>query len=125
MGALGGDRGRDLEDGGGQAGLRECPGGGLVTLAVRALAPAPSNEEIVSFTNFHRLGLGLPLHPFVRGLLFFYGLCLHDLTSEGILHIATITMLCEAFLGIAPYWRFLTRIKYRQHLHKNPPKQSR
>jgi hypothetical protein len=41
---------------------------------VEKLAPTPRNEEIVSFITFHPLGLGLPLHPFVRGLLFFYGL---------------------------------------------------
>lgn len=41
---------------------------------VRQLAPAPSDREIVSFIDFHRLGLGLPLHRFVRGLLFFYDL---------------------------------------------------
>jgi hypothetical protein len=41
---------------------------------VRKLAPTPRNEEIISFIDFHRLWLGLPLHPFVRGLLFFYGL---------------------------------------------------
>lgn len=68
----------------------------------------PGDGEIVSFTTFHRLGLCLPLLPFMWGLLFFYGLRLHDLTSEGILHIATFIMLCEAFLGIAPHfvlWR--------------------
>jgi hypothetical protein len=41
---------------------------------VGQLAPAPSDQEIISFIDFHRLGLGLPLHHFVRGLLFFYGL---------------------------------------------------
>jgi hypothetical protein len=83
------------------------------THAVRALALAPSDEEIVSFTDFHLLGLGLPLHPLVRGLLFFYGLGLHDLTQEGILHIATFITLCEAFLGIAPHfalWRWVFQV---------------
>jgi hypothetical protein len=41
---------------------------------IRKLAPTPRNEEIVSFIAFYCLGLGLPLHPFVQGLLFFYGL---------------------------------------------------
>ena len=79
-------------------------------LAVRALASEPDVQEIVSFTDFHRLGLGLTLHPFAQGLLFFYGLHLHDLTSEGILHISTIITLCEAFFVITPHfalWRYL------------------
>jgi hypothetical protein len=62
----------------------------------------PRDMEIVYFTDFHRLGLSLPLHRFAHGLLFFYGLCLHNLTLEGILHIATSITLCEAFLGSSP-----------------------
>jgi hypothetical protein len=38
------------------------------------LMPTPRNKEIISVTTFHRLGLDLPLHPFVRGLMFLYGL---------------------------------------------------
>ena len=56
-----------------------------------------------SFIVFHRLGLGLPLHPFVWGLLFFYDLWLHDPMPE-ILDIAAFIMLCEAFLGITPHF---------------------
>jgi hypothetical protein len=73
-------------------------------------ALAPQDEEIISFIDFHKLGLGLPLHPFIRGLLFFYGLHFHNLTLKGILHITTIIMLCEAFLGVEPYfalWRWV------------------
>jgi hypothetical protein len=47
------------------------------------------------------------------GLLFFYGLRLHELTPEGILHITTFITLCEAFLGIHPHyalWRWLFRV---------------
>ena len=75
---------------------------------VTALAPTPKDGEIVSFTSFHHLGIGLPWHPFMWGLLLFYGLWLHDLTSEGILHITTFITLCKAFLGIATHfmlWR--------------------
>ena len=79
-------------------------------LGVGELELMPRDGEIISFTAFHHLGLSLPLHPFVWGLMFFYGLWLHDLMSEGILHIATFIMLCEAFLGIEPHftlWRWL------------------
>jgi hypothetical protein len=33
-------------------------------------------------------------------LLYYYGLHLHDLTLEGILHLSVFIMLCEGFLGI-------------------------
>jgi hypothetical protein len=78
--------------------------------SVNELASMPEDEEVISFTAFHRVGLGLPLHPFAWGLLFFYGLYRHDLTPEGVLHIVTFVTLCEAFLGIAPHftlWRWV------------------
>jgi hypothetical protein len=55
-------------------------------------------------------GLASHCATFVHGLLYFYDLHLHDLTLEGILHIATFITLCEAFLGIKPHfalWRCL------------------
>ena len=49
----------------------------------------------------------------MHGLLYFYDLCLHDQMPEGILHIVTFIMLCEAFLGIEPHfalWRWLFKV---------------
>jgi hypothetical protein len=34
---------------------------------VGVLASAPDDQEIISFTDFHWLWLGLRLHPFMRG----------------------------------------------------------
>lgn len=31
----------------------------------------PQDDEVISFIDFHRLGL--PAHPFMQGLLYFYG----------------------------------------------------
>ena len=48
--------------------------------------PRP-HERVVSLTHFLR-GLGFPLHPFVRGLMFDYGLDFHDLAPNFILNIS-------------------------------------
>jgi hypothetical protein len=62
-------------------------------------------------------GLSLPPHPFLRGLLFAYGIQLHDLNPNTILHIAGFIMLCECFLGIEPHWALWRRIfAIRHHL---------
>ena len=45
-------------------------------------------------------GLGFPIHPFLHGLLEFYGLQLHNLTPASVLHIAGFVALCELFLGV-------------------------
>jgi hypothetical protein len=47
---------------------------------------------------------GVPLHRFLHLLLQFYGLELHHLNSLWILHIASFITLCEAYMGIEPYF---------------------
>ncbi|KAK1647383.1 hypothetical protein QYE76_065188 [Lolium multiflorum] len=55
-------------------------------------------------------GLSAPIHPFLRGLLYVYGLQLHHLTPNSILHISIFITLCEAFLGVQPNWALWKRI---------------
>ena len=52
-------------------------------------------------THFIR-GLGFPLHPFVRGLMFYYGLDFHDLAPNSILNISAFIIVREAFLHTHP-----------------------
>ena len=54
-------------------------------------------------THFVR-GLGFPLHPFVRGLMFYYGLDFHDLAPISILNISAFIVMFEAFLRITPHF---------------------
>ncbi|KAK1643684.1 hypothetical protein QYE76_061489 [Lolium multiflorum] len=64
----------------------------------------------VSFVDHLIRGLSAPIHPFLRGLLFIYGLQLHHLTPNSILHISIFITLCEAFLGVQPNWALWKRI---------------
>jgi hypothetical protein len=68
------------------------------------IIPRPLAGFRVIFLAFLLQGLLLPPHPFVRGLLFAYGIQLHDLNPNTILHIACFITLCECFLGIEPHW---------------------
>jgi hypothetical protein len=52
--------------------------------------------------SFYKRDFRLPLHPFVRGLLFYYGLELQNLHPNTVLHILCFIMLCEAYLGMEP-----------------------
>lgn len=65
----------------------------------------PQAGERVLHTPFIEPSLSLTLHNFVRGLLFFYGIQLHHLNPNGILHILCFITLCECFLGTHPHWR--------------------
>jgi hypothetical protein len=67
------------------------------------IIPRPPPGFWVIFIAFLLRGLSLPPHPFLRGLLFAYGIQLHDLNPNTILHIACFITLCECFLGIEPH----------------------
>ena len=66
--------------------------------------PSPSKGERVCLVPHLIRGLRFPIHPFLQGLLEFYGLQLHNLTPASILHIAGFVALCELFLGIESHF---------------------
>jgi hypothetical protein len=85
--------------------------------------PKPPRGYRVMFLVFLLRGLSLPAHEFLRGLVFVYGVQLHQLTPNSILHIACFITLRESFLGIDPHWilwKFLFRLRPSVSLAKNP-----
>ena len=72
--------------------------------------PSPSKGERVCLISYLIRGLGFPIHPFLWGLLEFYGLQLHNLTPASILHIAGFVALCELFLGIEAHFALWKRL---------------
>ena len=62
------------------------------------------NERVVFIPHFI-CGLGFALHPFVRGLIFYYGLDFHDLAPNSFLNISAFIVVCEALLRIPPQFR--------------------
>ena len=52
------------------------------------LIPTPRPHERVVFLPHFLRGLGFPLHPFVWGLMFYYGLDFHDLAPNFVLNIS-------------------------------------
>jgi hypothetical protein len=75
-----------------------------VLIARPEIIPRPPAGFQVLFFAFLLRGFSFPPHPFLRGLLFAYGIQLHDLNPNTILHIACFITLCECFLGIEPHW---------------------
>ena len=64
------------------------------------IIPTPGPHERVVFLAHFVCGLGFPLHPFVRGLMFYYGLDFHDLAPNFVLNISTFIVVCE---GLPPH----------------------
>jgi hypothetical protein len=85
--------------------------------------PKPPSGHRVMFLAFLLRGLSLPAHELLHGLLFVYGMQLHQLKPNSILHIACFITLCESFLVIDPHWilwKFLFRLRPSISLGKNP-----
>nr|ABF93728.1 retrotransposon protein, putative, unclassified [Oryza sativa Japonica Group] len=72
--------------------------------------PTPDTHEIVVFAHFFYGGFSLPTSRFFRGILNFYGISLHHLNPNSIVHIANFIHVCEAFLGIRPHFALFRRI---------------
>ena len=68
----------------------------------KEVLPEPRANERVCFAEFLPRGFSLPFHDFVRGLMYAYGVQIHDFTPNGIMHIACFMVLCECFLGVSP-----------------------
>ena len=56
------------------------------------------------FVSHFLHGLGFALNPFVRGLMFYYGLDFHDLAPDSNLLISTFIVTCEALLRTPPHF---------------------
>ena len=66
--------------------------------------PTPRSGERVMFVSHFLRGLGFALNPFVRGLMFYYGLDFHDLAPNSVLLISAFIVTCEAFLRTPPHF---------------------
>jgi hypothetical protein len=85
--------------------------------------PKPPSGYRVMFLAFLLRGFSLPAHEFLCGLLFVYGVQLHQLTPNSLLHIACFVTLCESFLGIEPHfllWRSIFRLRPNVSLARKP-----
>ena len=74
------------------------------------------NESVIFHPHVLR-GLGFPVSDFFRGLLYYWGVQVHHLTPNSILHISIFVYLCEAFLGIEPHFNLF---QYFFHLKPHP-----
>jgi hypothetical protein len=66
--------------------------------------PYEEADEIVLLQYFVERGLALPTSDFFGSLLFHYGIQLHHVNPNSILHIAIFVHFCEAFLGVEPHF---------------------
>jgi hypothetical protein len=65
--------------------------------------PTPPPGYVVSFIPFHERGFGVPASRFMRALLHYYGVELHNFNPNSIAQASIYAVVCEGFLGIDPH----------------------
>ena len=66
--------------------------------------PTPRGDELVMFEDYFYRKFGIPIHPFLRGLIEYYAISLYNLGPNSILHVSIFIHFCEAYLGVLPHF---------------------
>jgi len=66
--------------------------------------PNPYAGGIVVFEDYLNRGFWVLVHPFLQGLLLYYEIGICNLHPNSILLVSTFIHLCEAYVGIEPYF---------------------
>jgi len=69
--------------------------------------PTPCGDELMVFEDYFYRGVGVPIHPFLCGLIDYYGISLCNLGPNSILHVSVFIHFCEAYLDILPHFDLL------------------
>jgi hypothetical protein len=73
-------------------------------------APTLPAGYVLNFVSFHERGFRVPASRFMRALLHYYGVELHNLNPNSIAQAAIFAAVCEGFLGIDPQWDLWTHL---------------
>ena len=74
--------------------------------------PTPCGNELVVFEDYFYRGFGVPIHPFLRGLIDYYRISVCNLSPNSILHVSVFIHFCEAYLGILPHFDLFRHFFY-------------
>ena len=64
----------------------------------------PRGDELVVFEDYFYRGFGVPIHPFLRGLIDYYEISLCNSGLNSILHVSVFIHFYKAYLGILPHF---------------------
>jgi hypothetical protein len=79
-------------------------------MALSEAVPTPPRGYVVSFIPFHERGFGVPASRFMRALLHYYGVELHNFNPNSIAQAAIFATVCEGYLGIDVHWDLWTHL---------------
>jgi hypothetical protein len=64
--------------------------------------PMLHTDELVVFEDYFFHGFGVPIHPFLHGLIVYYGINLCNLNPNSILHASIFMNFCNCTWGSSP-----------------------
>jgi len=86
------------------------------------MAPPVSDREpnlppgyVVCFLLFLDRGFGTPAGRLIRAILHYYGVELHNLNPNSVMHAAVFTTVCEGFLGVPAHWNLWLHL-FKAHM---------
>ena len=74
--------------------------------------PTSRGNKLVVFEDYFYRGFGVPIHPFLHGLIDYYEISLCNLDLNSILHVSVFIHFCEAYLGILPHFDLFRHFFY-------------
>ena len=72
--------------------------------------PMPHTDEVIVFEDYFWRGLGLPVHPFLRDLLEYWGVSLCNLHPNTLLDISVFIHFSKVYLGILPHFNLFRHL---------------
>jgi hypothetical protein len=66
--------------------------------------PMAHTDELVVFKDYFFCGFGIPIHPFLHGLIGYYGVSLCNLSPNSVLHVTIFINFYESYLRMLPYF---------------------
>lgn len=66
--------------------------------------PTPHTNELIVFEDYFFPSFSVPIHPFLHGLIAYYGIILCNLSPNSTLHVSIFINLYETYLGILPHF---------------------
>jgi hypothetical protein len=79
-------------------------------MAPSEVVPTPPPGYVVSFISFHERGFRVLASHFMRALLHYYGVELHNFNPNSIAQAAIFVAVCEGYLGIDVHWDLWTHL---------------
>jgi hypothetical protein len=91
----------------------------LIVPSANDREPNPPPGYVVCFLSFLDRGFGMQAGRFIRALVHYYGVELHNFNSNSIMQAVVFVMVCKGYLEIPPHWYLLLHLLKAEMTSRN------